>query len=338
VTDAHIDPARAKRAAFRSILERRGVTAMPGGFSPLYARMAQTIGFECFFIAGSQMSAYLLGVPDTGIIGLRDIADHVRHTAARCDIPILVDCDTGFGNAVNVHYTVQEIVRTGVAGLQIEDQEAPKKSGTSAGRRCIPLDEAVGKIRAAVAAKNALDPSFVICARCDTIGAEGMTIDDALERCVAYVRDGGADLVWLNSVQTREDLARICAAVPGPVLTIWGGPSPAPTLEEYERLGLRIALYPVIAAVAGMQAAWDVLNDFKARGTRALDDFYERSAASPWGKATFAQFVQLGEVRALEDAFLPEAQKRDYASTWGHDGQISSSKPGQSGILRGPQS
>ena len=332
---ATLPTATDKRNALRQILERPGVTAMPGGFSALYARMAQTIGFECFFIAGSQMSAYLLGVPDSGIIGLRDVADHVRHIAGRTEIPILVDCDTGFGNAVNAHYTVQEIVRTGVAGLQIEDQEAPKKSGTSAGRRCIPLDEAVGKIRAAVAAKNALDPSFVICARCDAIGAEGQTLDDALARCVAYIRDGGADLVWLNSVQSRDDLKRICAATPGPILTIWGGPSPAPTLDEYAACGAKIALFPVIAAYSGMQCAWEVLNDFKARGTKALDDFYERSAASPWGKAEFARFTQAAEVRPLEEAFIPESQRRDYETTWGHDGQISSSKAGQSGILRG---
>jgi 2-methylisocitrate lyase-like PEP mutase family enzyme len=313
-----IATATEKREAFRRIIARPGVTAMPGGFSPLYARMAQQIGFECFFIAGSQMSAYLLGVPDNGILGLRDVADHVRHVAARCHIPILVDGDTGFGNAVNVHYSVQEIVRAGAAALQIEDQEAPKKSGTSAGRRCIPRDEAVGKIRAAVAAKNELDPSFVICARCDALGAEGETFEDALARCIAYVREGGADLVWLNSVQSRDDLARACAEIPGPVLTIWGGPAPAPTLEEYERLGTRIALFPVIAAVAGMQAAWDVLNDLKVRGTAALDAYQERAASSPWGRAQFATFTRAGEIRELEDAFLPESHQRDYDSTWGH--------------------
>jgi len=178
-----MDTATAKRKKFREILNRKTLTVMPGGFSPLYARAAQAIGFECFFVAGSQMSAYLLGVPDTGIIGLRDIVDHARHVAGRTEIPIFLDTDTGFGNAVNVHYTVQECVRAGIAGLQIEDQEAPKKSGISAGRRCIPVDEAVGKYRAAVAARNDLDPEFVICARCDLLGAEGSSFEDAVERC-----------------------------------------------------------------------------------------------------------------------------------------------------------
>ena len=140
-----IDHARAQRRKFRDLLARPTISIMPGGFSPLYARMAEVIGFDSFFVAGSQMSAFLFGVPDVGVIGLRDIADHVRHVAARSNIPILVDCDTGFGNAVNVTFTVEEMVRSGVAALQIEDQEAPKKSGTSAGRRCIPSAKKPGR-------------------------------------------------------------------------------------------------------------------------------------------------------------------------------------------------
>src|SRR3954467_4578012 len=100
-----------KRRALRVILQRKQLTVMPGGFSPLYARLAQQAGFETFFLAGSQLSAFLYGVPDNGIIGLRDLADHARHMAARADIPILIDADTGFGNAVNVYYAVQELIR-----------------------------------------------------------------------------------------------------------------------------------------------------------------------------------------------------------------------------------
>jgi len=291
---------------------------MPGGFSPLYARISEEIGFECFFIAGSQMSAFLLGVPDNGIIGLRDVVDHVRHVAAQTTIPIFVDADTGFGNAVNVHYTVKELIRSGVAGMQIEDQESPKKSGTLAGRRCIPLDEAVGKIRAAVEARDELDPSFVICARCDDLGAEGGTFESALERSVAYVRDGGADMVWFNSVQTREQLRITCREVPGPVLTIWGGTGEAaPTIEEQEQLGVRIALYPTLTASSGLQGAWELLNDFHERGTAALADYTKRAGANKWGRAEFRKLVDIDRIRELE-RFVPATQQRDYESTWGH--------------------
>jgi 2,3-dimethylmalate lyase len=307
-----------KRLAFRALLERPGCSVMPGGFSPLYARMCEEIGFESFFVAGSQMSAYLLGVPDNGIIGLRDIVDHVRHVASRTTIPIFVDGDTGFGNAVNVHYTVGEFVRSGIAGMQLEDQEAPKKSGTLAGRRCIPLDEAVGKIRAAVEARDEIDPSFVICARCDELGAEGGTFESTLERCVAYVRDGGADLVWLNSVQTREDLRAVCKAVPGPVLTIWGGTAEeAPAFEEYAELGVKIALYPTLCATSGLQGSWELLNDFHKRGITALAEYTERAGANPYGRVNTRKLTGNDKIAELE-RFLPASQKRDYANTWGH--------------------
>ena len=318
MTSISEDPVRAARRRFRALLARPGASVMPGGFSPLYARLAEEAGFESFFLAGSQLSAFLYGLPDNGIIGLRDLVDHARHMAARTAIPIFVDADTGFGNAVNVHYAVAEIIRSGVAGLQIEDQEAPKKSGTVAGRRCVPAAEAIGKIRAAVAARDALDPDFVICARCDLLGAEGGGFEEALARCIAYVREGGADLVWLNSAETREQLRRACAEIPAPVLTIWGGRDAAPSVEEYGALGVRIVLYPVIAAAAGLQAAWHVLSDLRQRGAAALVDWDAAVRGSPWGRAELARLVGAERIREIEERFLPQAARRDYAATWGH--------------------
>ena len=316
-TNAH-DMVRQKRVRFRELLRRKELTLMPGGFSPLYARMAQEAGFESFFLAGSQLSSVLYGVPDNGIIGLRDLVDHARHMAAQTDIPIFVDADTGFGNAVNVYYAVQEVARSGVAGMQIEDQEAPKKSGTAAGRRLIPIEEAVGKYQAAVAARNAVDPEFVICARCDGIGAEGGTFDDALQRSVAYVRDGGADFVWLNSVETREQLRRACAEIPAPVLVIWGGPDPAPSPEEYAALGARMVLYPVFTSTYAIQAVWQLLNDFRERGPVALTERVAALKTSRWGLADPVALTGAKNIRALEDRFLPATSRRDYEHTWGH--------------------
>jgi 2-methylisocitrate lyase-like PEP mutase family enzyme len=312
------DQTRLKRRKFRELLSRPRLTVMPGGFSPLYARLAQDAGFECFFLAGSQLSAFLYGLPDNGIIGMRDLVDHARHMAARCDIPIFIDADTGFGNAVNVHFTVQECVRSGVAGLQIEDQEAPKKSGTVAGRRCISLDEAVGKYRAAVAARNEIDPEFVICARCDVLGAEGGFFDDALKRCIAYAQEGGVDFVWLNSVQTREHLRRACRELPVPVLTVWAGAESTPTLEEYEELGLRIVLYPTMTSSAGLEAAWQLLNELRDKGNGALAQWSAGIDRSPWGRVNRRALLGNSKIRELEERYLPKAAQRDYVTTWGH--------------------
>lgn len=307
------DP-QAMRRRFRALLARRTLTVMPGGFSPVYARAAELAGFECFFVAGSQMSGFLAGVPDTGIIGLRDIVDHARHVAAHCTIPILLDADTGFGNAVNVYYAVGEIVRSGVAALQLEDQEAPKKSPTGGGgRRCISIAEAVGKLQAAVAARNEIDRDFVICARVDSIGAEGASFGETIERCVAYVEDGGADLIWINAVETRAQLKEVCAKTPAPVLcNWWSSVEPRPTIEEFAALGARIALYPTLASQTGLQAAWHVLNDFKARGDAALADWQGWIDGSPYGRADYKRLTDHALVRELEERFLPAALQRKY--------------------------
>jgi 2-methylisocitrate lyase-like PEP mutase family enzyme len=306
------------RQQFRSLIAGRDLVVMPGGVSPLHAVMAERAGFPCFFLAGSQLSWFVFGVPDSGIIGLRDVADHARHIAARAGIPILVDADTGYGNAVNAAFAVDELIRAGVAGLSIEDQEAPKKSGTSAGRRCIPVDEAVGKIQAAVAARDAMDPTFVVCARTDAIGSEGETFDDALQRCDAYAREGGADLVWLNSVESRDQLQRACVELPVPVLTIWGGPAPRPTLDELAALGTRVALFPAVASTVGAQATWDLLHDFKARGDVALDEFADKAQSGRWGRAPFTDLVNTKRIREIEEQYLPSDQRRDYEQTYGH--------------------
>lgn len=321
MAESWADAVRRKRRKFREILKRKSKMAvMVGGFSPVYARCAEEAGFECFFVAGSQMSAYLLGVPDIGIIGLRDVVDHARHVTAASDIPIFLDSDTGFGNVVNVHYTVREVIRSGVAGMQIEDQEAPKKSGTLAGRRCIPLEEAVGKYRAAIAARDEYDPDFVVCARCDLLGAEDGSFDEAVRRSIAYVEDGGVDFIWLNSVQTREEIAEAARRIPAPLLIIWGGPDPAPTWQEYEDLGARIVLYPTIAANVGLNATWHALHELKDRGAPVLKEISAQARASKWGRTEVRKLFHHEIAQELEARFLPAEQRRNYKDTWGHAG------------------
>lgn len=291
---------------------------MPGGFSPYLARMAQEAGFEAYFLAGSQTAAYLYGLPDVGIMGMRDLVDHARHLAARCDIPIFADADTGFGNVVGVHYTVQEYIRAGVAGLHIEDQEAPKKSGIFAGRRCIPADEAVGKYKAAMAAKRELDPDFVICARCDVIGAEGGSFEDAIERATAYFTEAEVDLVWMNSMHTRDEIREVCKRVPGPILCSYYGQPPTPSVDEWRELGVAAAIFPACAASAAGQAAWDFLHDLKEQGPAALDALRVRARSSRWGPARQSELLGEPSVRDMEAQFMPEDKQRDYESTFGH--------------------
>jgi 2-methylisocitrate lyase-like PEP mutase family enzyme len=302
----------------RELIKRPEPLIMPGGFSPYLALIAQHAGFEAFFLAGSQTAAYLFGLPDVGIMGMRDLVDHGRHLAARCDIPIFADADTGFGNAVGVHFTVQEYIRAGLAGLHIEDQEAPKKSGIFAGRRCISAEEAIGKYKAAVAAKQELDPDFVVCARCDLIGAEGGTFEEAVRRAIRYVEEAGVDLIWMNSMHTRDEIREVCRRVSAPIMCSYYGEPPTPSLDEWRELGVAVAIFPACAASAASQAAWEFLHDMKNQGPAALDAFRTQARSSRWGPVRQAEILGEPGIRELEARFLPEESQRDYEGTFGH--------------------
>ncbi|OGQ79037.1 MAG: hypothetical protein A3F90_07260 [Deltaproteobacteria bacterium RIFCSPLOWO2_12_FULL_60_19] len=305
---------------FRELLKRPELLVMPGGFGPLHARMAEALGYEAFFMAGSQIAAYLYGLPDVGLIGFREMLEAARRLATGSNIAIFADADTGYGNAVNVHYTVQQYLRAGVAGLHIEDQEAPKKSGTLAGRRLISLDEAIGKYQAAVAAKNELDPDFVICARCDAIGSEGGSFESAMERAVAYVKEAGVDVVWVNTLRSREEIKEACRRIPAPVIAPYYGPPPSPSLEEFQNLGAAAVLFPSLTTAHGLQATWDLMHDFKERGPAALEEWNKRAQESRWGVVPRAgePLLDTSKIRKLEETFIPESLQRDYAGTFGH--------------------
>jgi len=303
------------------LLKRREILVMSGGFSPLHARMSEFLGYEAFFMSGSQVCAYVYGYPDVGLIGLSEMSEAVRRITNVTAIPIFADADTGYGNAVNVYHTVQAYIRAGAAGLHIEDQEAPKKSGTLAGRRLISREEAIGKFKAAVAAKKELDPDFVVCARCDSIGSEGGNFEDAVERSIAYVKEGGVDAIWVNTLTQREQIEEACRRIPAPVIAPYYGPRPSPTFAEFEKLGAAAVLYPSLTTANGLQATWEMLHEFKQRGPVVLEEWNKKAQASPWGMVPRTQdpILPSKKILQLEDEFIPQELQRDYTKTFGHD-------------------
>lgn len=305
---------------FRELLERPEVLVIPGGFSPLIARMAEILGYEAFFMAGSQTAAYLHGLPDVGVITATDMVNNARAIASATSIPVFADADTGYGNAVNVYYTVQAFIRAGAAGVHIEDQEAPKKSGTEAGRRCISLEEAIGKYKAAVEARNGLQPEFVICARCDLIGAEGGSFEAAIERAVAYVEEAKVDAIWMNGLRTRKEIEESCRRIPAPVIAPYYGAPPLPSLDEFQSLGAAAVLFPSLTTAVALQATWDFLNDFKERGTAALEEWSRRAQSSRWGilERSADPLLDMQKIKDLEAKYLPKELQRDYDLTFGH--------------------
>jgi 2-methylisocitrate lyase-like PEP mutase family enzyme len=305
---------------FGDLLQRSDLLVMPGGFSLLHARMSEALGYEAFFMSGSQVAAYLYGYPDVGLLGLGEMVEAARRLSAACNIPIFADADTGYGNAVNVHHAVKEFIRAGAAGLHIEDQESPKKSGTLAGRRLISLDEAVGKYKAAVAAKKELDEDFVVCARCDSIGSEGGSFEDAMERSIAYVKEAGVDAVWVNTLQSREEIREACRRIPAPVIAPYYGPPPSPSFAEFQDLGAAAVLFPSLTTANGLQATWELMHEFKQRGPAVLAEWNQRAASSRWGVVprTGEPLLESEKIRMLEEKFIPRTLQRDYAGTFGH--------------------
>ena len=307
-----------KTTKLKELFESPKIFVLAGGTNPLQAQLAQMVGFEAFYMSGGNTSAHLIGWPDVGVTTMREMVDNARRIAMAVDIPVFSDADTGYGNAVQVYRTVQEFIQAGVAGVHIEDQESPKKSGSMAGRRCISVEEMVGKLRAAMDAKAEMDPDFVVCARCDFRGAEGGSFEGTIERCLAYKQEANVDVLFPEGLQSWDEIKEACQRLPGPVLPlIHPVVQPHPSLEDQEAAGCAGAFYPGLTTMAGLQASWDFMNDFKERGTIALQEFRERAERSKWGAIDNNRVTELPRVREMEEKYLPRELWRDYEHTLG---------------------
>ena len=256
-----------KTTRLKELFQGPNIFVLAGGTNPIQAEMAQMVGFDAFYMSGGYTSSHIFGWPDVGVTTMREMVDNARRIAMTVDIPVFSDSDTGYGNAVQVYRTVQEFVQAGVAGIHIEDQESPKKSGSMAGRRCISVEEMVGKLRAAMDAKMDIDPDFIVCARCDFRGAEGGSFEGAIERMLAYKRETNVDVLFPEGFQTWEEIKEACRRLPGPVLPlIHPFIQPHPTLAEQEEAGCAAAFYPGLTTDAALQASWDFLKRFQGAG------------------------------------------------------------------------
>jgi 2-methylisocitrate lyase-like PEP mutase family enzyme len=244
-----------RNLAFKSMMAARRAVLLPGAANALTARVIEDLGFEAIYLTGAGVSNTTLALPDLGFIGLSDIVQHTIALRQATDLPILVDADTGFGNALNVFYTVRAIEQAGANGIQLEDQVLPKKCGHFAGKEVVSRSEAVDRIRAAVEART--DPNFQIIARTDARSVHGL--DEALERAALF-RAAGADVLFVEAPESREEISAIFAAVDAPhiVNVVIGGKTPTLDQAEAQQMGCSALLYANIAlqsAVSGMQAA-----------------------------------------------------------------------------------
>jgi 2-methylisocitrate lyase-like PEP mutase family enzyme len=227
------------------------IVLAPGVCDALTAAIAAEAGFEALYVSGAAIAYTRLGRPDIGLVSMAEVADHVARIADRVDVPLIVDADTGYGNALNVQRTVRMFERAGAAMIQLEDQTFPKRCGHLDGKAVIPAAEMVGKIRAAVDARRSA--GTLILARTDAAALEGLQA--ALDRVRAYA-EAGADALFVEAPRTREDLARVTAALgtSRPLLAnmVEGGRTPVLSAPELEAIGFRIVIFPggIVRALA----------------------------------------------------------------------------------------
>lgn len=265
----------------RRLIEPGAGTLLPGAGNALTARFIQAAGFEAVFVSGAAVANTFLGAPDIGLTTATELVDHVAAIRDAVDLPIVVDADTGFGNAINAGRTVRLLERAGANAVMLEDQTFPKRCGHFDGKSVVPTGEMVGKLRAAVDARH--DASMVILARTDARAVEGL--DGALERARRY-RDAGADLLFVEAPRSVDELAAIPREVPGRHVCnmVVGGRTPLLPREALARLGFAAILYANAALQAQMQATRAVLAHLRTNGSiegaeAMLMDFAERQRA-----------------------------------------------------------
>jgi 2,3-dimethylmalate lyase len=253
VTASHTsnDKPESPRAALRGKLRKGHLIAAPGIYDGISLRIADRMGFEALYMTGYGTVASHLGLPDAGLASYTDMLSRVQTFCGMARTPVICDGDTGYGGLLNVAHTVRGYERAGAAAIQLEDQEFPKKCGHTPGRRVVPLEDMVAKIRVAVEART--DPDFLIIARTDARTVHGL--DEALRRADAFAR-AGADVLFVESPESEEELARIGRSFEQPLLVniVESGRTPVLPPAVLAEMGFSIAIYPAIGFLAAGQA------------------------------------------------------------------------------------
>jgi methylisocitrate lyase len=260
--------------ALREELRRPGVVLVPGVFNALTALMAQSLGFKAVYVSGAAVTASM-ALPDLGLITMDEMVKTVKYIVDAVDIPVIVDIDTGYGEALNVMRAVREFEAVGAAGVQIEDQVMPKKCGHLSGKALIPPDEMAKKIRAAVEARR--NPDFIIIARTDAVGVTGF--EDAVERAQLYL-EVGADVIFPEALRSEEEFREFARRVKAPLLANMTefGVSPLIPAKKLEEWGYKFVIFPVTALRVAMYAVREVFRTILEEGTQAvwLDRMFTR--------------------------------------------------------------
>ncbi|WP_137155079.1 isocitrate lyase/PEP mutase family protein [Rhizobium sp. FKL33] len=252
-----------------ALTEKRFILA-PGVYELISALIADTMGFPALYVTGYGTVASYLGIPDAGIATYRDMIERIAQIVARTKTPVIADADTGYGGLLNVRHTVQGYEQAGVSAIQLEDQEFPKKCGHTPNRRVVPMEDMVRKIAVAVDSRTSDD--FLIIARTDA--RTGLGLAEAIRRGQAYAK-AGADIIFVESPESEEEVREIAAAIDKPLLAnmVNGGRTPLMPVETLKSLGYGMAIYPALGFLAHGQAVRAAYRDLLDNGvtTDAVD-------------------------------------------------------------------
>ena len=262
--------------------------AAPGIFDGISVRIAEAMGFDALYMTGYGTVGSHLGLPDAGLASYRDMVERVKVFTSIAKTPMIADGDTGYGGLLNVEHTVRGYEGAGAAGIQIEDQEFPKKCGHTPMRRVIPLEDMLKKIKVAVAARDSED--FLIVARTDARTGHGL--DEAIRRGEAFAK-AGADIVFVESPESVEEMEKIGASIDSMLLVnvVEGGSTPVLPAADYQRIGYNIAIYPGAGFLAAGAALKSVYTQIKETGS------------SIGAEAPLADFMEFSRSMGFEDVW-----------------------------------
>ncbi|HEV8518431.1 MAG TPA: isocitrate lyase/PEP mutase family protein [Burkholderiales bacterium] len=282
-------------AKLRKLLEGDRIVVGGGAHDALSARIVEQAGYPMCVVTGAGVSM-CRGYPDVGLVTMEEMVRNARYIAEAIEIPIVVDADNGYGNAINARRTVREFERAGVAGIHIEDQVWPKRCGHMFGKKLIPSEEMVQKIRAALDARR--DPDFVIIARCDALLVEGL--DKALDRGDAYIK-AGADMLWLEMRESMDEIKAIAERFRGRIPLVFNhspsGMVPRLPVAKLEAMGFKTACFYVHALMAACKTMQEVLREIRESGNSLT--VWDRML----GFDEFWNIAGLKEIREMEKKY-----------------------------------
>ena len=252
-----------KAEELRRLLSGKKIVVAPGVFSPAVAKLAEKTGFKALYFSGAGFSN-LMALPDLGVTTLSEVVRATREITTQVEAPLIVDADTGFGEALNVARMVRELRVAGAAAVQIEDQVLPKRCGHLEGKELVDPDEMVKKL---ISAKDAAAKELLLIARTDARSVEGM--DGAIERAKLYSK-AGADMIFPEALETREEFVEFRRRISLPLMANMTefGKTPYMEAREFERMGYNLVIFPVTAFRSMMKAVKDTLQTLKAKGTQ----------------------------------------------------------------------